>query len=964
MPIKSRVLERFIQWEQRCRGCELYPAPVELEPPFVPFATYRIQHTGCDDGRRSAFLNSLFFSATQKRPLEAEQAEEKEANWSAPQELAIFQVSPSSSPPLVAELLRLCRQKTVFEILGTEREVVTQWAVPVEHAKRWKGALESCCEGSVVSCAPSDLSNSVVVDLGLRFSAVFRLVAEPVDIAAVLDGLVGGESGLFQVIFEPLKHNWADEMLRALTLESGRPVDSDAMQSLTRKLKSGSLFAAALRLAANSPTLGRAWEIVSDIAQAISAFEGENALCPLDNAGYPTEEHLLDIRLRLTRRFGMFLGFDEMCALVAPPYRSRCRKLRQTIGRPAPTFIKAQGSLFLGKNFYANTEMDVILPADYRTRHIHLIGASGMGKTTLLFNLIRQDIESGEGLALLDPHGDLAEHVLGIIPPSRRGDVVLVDPSDEEHVIGFNILAAHSDLERNLLASDLVSIFRRLSSSWGEQMNSVLRNAILAFLESTKGGTLVEMRLFLLDPGFRKAHLSSVTDPEVIFYWERAFPQLVGNKSIGPLMTRLEAFLSRKPIRHMVSQAENRLNFEDIFEKSRILLVKLSQGLIGCENASLIGSVMVSKIHQMAMARQHLHESKRRNFWVYLDEFHHFITPSMAEILSGARKYRVGLVLAHQELQQLESECEVSSAALANCCSRIVFRVSDRDARELAVGFEHFEARDLQNLNVGEAICRIERSASDFKLNIPSPQRIDERELDLCREAARRTSNARYARRRSEVEAELLQNLRLHPSTPPSVRQGVFQKEVPPRAFSGEASSSQDAGTSQKTSPKEASSIGLGRGGNEHKRIVAAIATEASRLGFQVFKEFAVPDGRIDLFIRTVTLKVAVEVAVHSNPAHEMENLQKCAVSQADIVVLVSPNDKLRASIAQTACGVFASDIFEQMRFDSPDTMLAWLSEMATANAQSVTRRAPQQRIIAGHKVETYHLDTSSEKGR
>src|SRR5207249_9283822 len=165
---------------------------------------------------------------------------------------------------------------------------------------------------------------------------------------------------------------------------------------------------------------------------------------------------------------------------------------------------------------------------------------SGTGKTTLLYNLIRRDIENGQGLALLDPHGDLVDRILGVIPKERIADVVLVDPADEEYSIAFNILSAHSDLEKHLLASDLVSVFKRLSSSWGDQMGSVLQNAILAFLESTRGGTLLELRRFLIEPAFRADFLKTVQDSEVLYYWQKAFPQLTGNKSIGPILTRME----------------------------------------------------------------------------------------------------------------------------------------------------------------------------------------------------------------------------------------------------------------------------------------------------------------------------------------------------------------------------------------------------------------------------------------
>src|SRR5438445_11660198 len=208
----------------------------------------------------------------------------------------------------------------------------------------------------------------------------------------------------------------------------------------------------------------------------------------------------------------MLLNVEELLGFVHLPSAEVPHLSRALTRTKAAPVISA--GLLLGENVHRGKTMEVRLSADQRVRHTHIIGASGTGKSTLLFNMIRQDIENGEGVALLDPHGDLVDKVLGIIPPNRIGDVVLVDPSDEQHSVGFNILSAHSDLEKNLLASDLVSVFQRLSTSWGDQMGSVLNNAILAFLESTRKGTLADLRRFLIEPAFRAEFLKSVSDPE------------------------------------------------------------------------------------------------------------------------------------------------------------------------------------------------------------------------------------------------------------------------------------------------------------------------------------------------------------------------------------------------------------------------------------------------------------------
>ena len=365
----------------------------------------------------------------------------------------------------------------------------------------------------------------------------------------------------------------------------------------------------------------------------------------------------------------------------------------------------------------------------------------------MLLNLIRQDIENGDGVAVLDPHGDLIDQILTLIPADRIDDVVLVNPSDVEFPIGFNILQAHSEEEKNLLASDLVSVFRRLSTSWGDQMDTVLQNAILVFLESSRGGTLADLRRFLLEPPFRTEFLQTVQDPELIYYWQKVFPQLGGGKSIGSILTRLQDFFSRKPLRNMVSQRDNKLDFADIMDSGKIFLAKLSEGLCGAENSYLLGTLLVSKFQQLAMARQAQQMSMRREFWLYVDEFDHFISPSMAEILKGARKYRLGLTLAHQELHQLHSEPKVASAVMTQPCTRIVFRVGDDDAKKLGEGFTAFDAKSLKTLEKFHAIVRVERNDFDFNLALRKP------ELETLSDAQAiiAASRAKYATPRADA---------------------------------------------------------------------------------------------------------------------------------------------------------------------------------------------------------------------
>ena len=297
-------------------------------------------------------------------------------------------------------------------------------------------------------------------------------------------------------------------------------------------------------------------------------------------------------------------------------------------------------------------------------------------------------------------------------------------------------------------------------------MNSVLKNAILAFLESDRRGTLADLQQFLIEKPFRNEFLKSVRDTYVVNYWQKSFPLLSGTKSIGSILTRLDTFLAQKPIRYMVSQPENRLDFADIMDSGKIFLAKLPEGLLGRENSHLLGTLLVSKFQQTAMSRQAQQIAARRDFWLYIDEFANFITPSMAEILSGARKYRIGLTLAHHELHQLQRNPEVASAVMSHPYTRIVFRVGDDDAKKLAEGFSFFEANDLRNLETGQAVARVERSDYDFNLSVPLPAEPDKNSAAARRQEVITASRKEYGTSRADIEAMLAKSQ----ATPPSQR--------------------------------------------------------------------------------------------------------------------------------------------------------------------------------------------------
>lgn len=455
----------------------------------------------------------------------------------------------------------------------------------------------------------------------------------------------------------------------------------------------------------------------------------------------------MNLGARGSNRFGMIMNSKELFSFIHFPNSSKliCSDSKT---KAVPDSL-VNNEYLIGINRHLGIKKEVTLNDSQRLRHCHIIGATGTGKSTFISNLFLEDVKHGNGCVIFDPHGDTIEEIIPHIPENRLNDVILIDPSDSEYSFGFNLLSANTEVEKIVLSSDLVEAFRRHSTSWGDQMTSVLSNAINTFLESNKGGTLVELKRFLLESIYRKEYLKSVDDRSIHYYWNNEFV-LLKSFSISPLLTRLDTFLRPKTIRHILSQKQG-LDFNEVLNERKILLVKLSQGLIGEENSYLLGTLILSKIYQVAQARQLMPKETRHPFYIYLDEFQNFITPSINGILSGARKYGVGLVLAHQELNQIK-DTDVGNSVLSNANIRISFRLGDVDAKKLESGFSCFDSNDLQNLNIGEAIAKVGKNTDDFSLRTAPPKPIMENDN---RRIIIENSRINYSKRSSEIEAEL-----------------------------------------------------------------------------------------------------------------------------------------------------------------------------------------------------------------
>jgi hypothetical protein len=391
----------------------------------------------------------------------------------------------------------------------------------------------------------------------------------------------------------------------------------------------------------------------------------------------------------------------------------------------------------------------------------------------------------------------------------------------------------------------------------------------------------------------------------------------------------------------MVAQKKNRFDLGAVMNEGKIFLAKLSQGAIGEENAYLLGSLLVSKFQQLAMSRQQTAAAERRNFYLYIDEFHNFVTPSMAAILSGARKYRLGLILAHQELQQLASrDADVASAVIVNPYTRACFRLGDNDAKRLADGFSYFEAKDLQNLQVGEAICRVERAEFDFNLKTHPLPPVERSLADSRREQIIALSRERYAMEREAVEATLRPNEPVPEARPvPPVPQTPTPVLEAPRAVAipKQEIERKPVPTTPRVKPPSPPPT-EGRGGQQHKYLQELVRRWASSKGYKTTIEKPILDGlgSVDVALEKDGRSIACEISVTTTVEHEVGNVQKCLAAGFEHVVLLLTERKMMARGKEAVAAALGDEERARVQVLTTEELFVFLDSLDARAAGSV----------------------------
>lgn len=548
---------------------------------------------------------------------------------------------------------------------------------------------------------------------------------------------------------------------------SQRSTDESTIKAIEQKIgKTG--FSANIRLVASALTRTRAEAILSGLESSFSQFENSNLNSFTIHR--VTDKKLQKLFYNFSfRNFSdseaMILNSEEITSIYhfPNPYLET-KKIKSLKARsaPLPVGMPAEG-LVIGKNIHRGEEREVRISKPDRLRHFYILGQTGTGKSVSIQNMIVQDIENGNGVCMIDPHGDVVEHILTKIPKHRADDVIVFDPGDMERPLGINMLEYDPKFpeQKSFIVNEMINIFDKLydlKTTGGPMFEQYMRNALmLIMLDPESGSTLLEVPRIFSDPEFRKLKLSRATDPLVKNFWLKEAEKAGGDAALAnvtPYITsKFNTFIANEFMRPIIAQQTSSINFREIMDTNKILLVNLSKGRVGEINSSLLGLIIVGKLLMAALSRTNIPEDERKDFYLYIDEFQNFATDSISVILSEARKYRLALIIAHQFITQLKDN--IKNAVFGNVGSLMIFRTGVDDAQFLEKQFEpEFAANDIINLDNLNAYVKLlvnGVTAKPFNLvaSIPKPGNTEIAKI------IKELSRLKYGRERKQIEVEI-----------------------------------------------------------------------------------------------------------------------------------------------------------------------------------------------------------------
>ncbi len=631
-------------------------------------------------------------------------------------------------------------------------------------------------EGAAIQLIIRPLSKFNLKEKGEK---ALRKIREGEKVGTAISG--AGQGIFMNLLSEIFKSSPKKETEAGQKKEQGfDQVSYDAIQTKIQK----QAFETNIRVVASAPSKERAEDILHHLISSFSQFSlsAPNSFNPIEVKGNNLKKFIYDFSFRLfNEKQKNILNVEELASiyhfpthLIETPYV----KSVKSVVAPPPSDLPEKGINLLGKVLFRGEEKKVYFSSrEDRRRHFYVIGQTGTGKSAFMQEMIRQDIENGEGVAVIDPHGELVEHTLANIPKHRIDDVVLFEPFDMSRPMGLNMLEYDTPEQKDFAVQEMISIFYKLfpPEIIGPMFEHYMRNAMLALMADIDNpGTLVEIPKMFTDPAFLQERLAKVSDPVVRSFWTKEWAQTTGNTRsdmLGYVVSKVGRFIENEMMRNIIGQVHSAFNLEEIMNGKKIFLANLSKGQTGEVNSSLLGLILVSKIQMAAMKRASIKEEKREDFYLYIDEFQNFTTDSIATILSEARKYKLNLIIAHQYIPQLTDE--IRDAVLGNVGSIGSFRIGAEDAeyleKQFEPGFSRFDMVNLDNFNLIIKMMLNNKISTPFKMETYPPQKGNPEIV----EAIKKISKLKYGKPKAIVEEDIARrsfaSTPIAPQNPPPI---------------------------------------------------------------------------------------------------------------------------------------------------------------------------------------------------
>lgn len=618
-------------------------------------------------------------------------------------------------------------------------------------------------EGAAIQLIIRPLSK---LNLRSKGEKVLSMVREGKNIRSAISEVM--RSPLAKVVSEvsgEMTHKVKDQKPEQNPLKKEQGFDQVAYEAVQSKIQK-QLFETNIRLLATAPTKERAQEILQNMGSAFNQFSlaAMNSLEPNELSGSALKKLIYEYSFRVFNpKQQSILNTEELVSLYHfPTHLSETPYIKgvKSQATPPPVDLPETGVSLIGKVTYRGEEKKVFFATEQdRQRHLYFIGQTGTGKSSFMEGPINQDIAAGNGVAVIDPHGELIEHTLANIPKNRVDDVVLFEPFDLERPMGLNMLEYETPEQKDFAVQEMISIFYKLfpPEIIGPMFEHYMRNAMLALMADKENpGTLVEIPKMFTDPAFLQQRLTKVTDMVVRSFWTKEWAATTGNTRsdmLGYVVSKIGRFIENDMMRNIIGQSHSGFNLAEIMDNKKIFLANLSKGQTGEVNSSLLGLILVSKMQMAAMKRASMKESERKPFYLYIDEFQNFTTGSISTILSEARKYKLSLILGHQYIGQLTDE--IKGSVFGNVGTIGAMRVGAEDAefleKQFEPGFSRFDLVNLDNFTMVIKMMLNNKTSTPFKMQTLAPSKGNPAVVD----AIKKISKLKYGKPRAIVEEDI-----------------------------------------------------------------------------------------------------------------------------------------------------------------------------------------------------------------